>query len=703
MPLTRRSTAPDAGLLQWWPLFLISGLGLFLEMAAIRWMAAELRLFSYFKNLPLLAAFLGLSIGFALVRKDRDYAPRLHVWLGLFVGAVLVVGRTTSPAQLGYPSTGEEFLWDSGHAAYAQDLFLFLGTILLFFLLTMFLFIPLGQATGKEMARHDPVPAYCVNLAGSLVGVLLFALLSYLQTPPAVWFGLAMLGLGYYLASTRALTRPTVAVFLAVLVVLAISGRGIIWSPYHRLDVGEIRVLRESNGEPVQVGYRLRVNQVFYQIAVDLSEAFLAELQGDIPEMDDLAVSYNLPYRLGPESPRVLIVGAGMGNDAAAALRQGASHIDAVDIDPAILKLGRELHPESPYGDSRVTVIVDDARSFFQRSSERYDVISFGLLDSHTLLSSLSSVRLDSFVYTLESLAQAKGHLTENGVVVVTFGAQAAAEAPWLEERLGRMLAEVSGGAGSVLVHRGFLGTQFVAGPGLSDQAAQDELTDWVPAPEYADLPLPSDDWPYLYLRARRVPAAYWQALLLIGLACLAVIARHFREALRPTWHFWLLGAAFLLIEFKSITELALLFGTTWLVNVFAVSGVLLMALGANLVVLWRPRINLWLAYTLLFASLALAYVFPLDWLTGFAPVVRALMSVILLSLPLFFAGLIFGESLRLAGETTRPLASNLSGSVAGGILEYGSLLWGIKSLYVIATVVYAGALLAFLVQKRRR
>ena len=74
---------------------------------------------------------------------------------------------------------------------------------------------------------------------------------------------------------------------------------------------------------------------------------------------------------------------------------------------------------------------------------------------------------------------------------------------------------------------------------------------------------------------------------------------------------------------------------------------------------------------------------------------------MILLSLPLFFAGLIFSESLRRAKETAGPFASNLSGSVAGGILEYGSLMWGIKSLYVTAGVLYVGSLLAFLRQRK--
>ncbi|MDY7076001.1 MAG: hypothetical protein SXV54_03655, partial [Chloroflexota bacterium] len=227
------------------------------------------------------------------------------------------------------------------------------------------------------------------------------------------------------------------------------------------------------------------------------------------------------------------------------------------------------------------------------------------------------------------------------------------------------------------------------------DRLAEVQLAAWRPDPMADGLPLTTDDWPYLYLRARRVPTAYWQVLLLIGVVCLVLLRRSFPQVLHPNWHFWLLGAGFLLVEFKSITELALLFGTTWFVNALAISGVLLMALGANLLVLWRQRLNLRLIYALLFASLILTYFFPLELLISLSPAVRALGSMILLSLPLFFAGLIFGESLRRAGETARPLASNLSGSVAGGVLEYGSLLWGIKSLYVIAAVVYAGALIA--------
>src|SRR2546426_9101683 len=78
---------------------------------------------------------------------------------------------------------------------------------------------------------------------------------------------------------------------------------------------------------------------------------------------------YDLPYSI-PRFPYhdVLIVGAGTGNDTAAALRGGARHVDAVEIDPAIVALGRQSHPNRPYHDARVRVWVDDARSYFNKT-----------------------------------------------------------------------------------------------------------------------------------------------------------------------------------------------------------------------------------------------------------------------------------------------------------------------------------------------
>lgn len=679
---------------RWFPLFVISFISLFIELAIIRWVSGEVRLFAYFKNLPLLAAFLGLAIGFGLVGRGKDTRSSFAPLLLILTLVVIGVGRISSN-QLAYPAMGDDFLWFMAPVSYWLSLLLFLGVVLVFFFLIMFLFIPLGQATGEEMALHTPVPAYIVNILASLLGVWAFSLVSYLETPPVIWLAMALIGCGAYFAHRQALSRVMLLLFIATFGLVALFGGNAVWSPYQRLNVSELLLDQDGGGEPVNVGYELSVQQVFYMIAVDLSQDFISSVAEELPGLEDMAFSYDLPYHLLPEESRVLVVGAGMGNDVAAALRGGAISVDAVEIDPSILEFGYQLHPEMPYHDPRVNTIVDDARAYFNENQKTYDAIIFGFLDSHTLLSGMSSVRLDSFVYTIESFEQVRQHLADDGYAVVSF----ATSAPWIEERIGRMLAAVFG-ADNVYAHWGVAGTTFLAGSVSSEQLITAQLAPWQSDPSQNDLPITTDDWPYLYLRARIIPAAYWQALLLIAIVFLLVARRSFPEAVRPDWHFWLLGAAFLLIEFKSITELALLFGTTWLVNALAISGVLIMVLAANLVVLRRPRINLRWAYALLLVCLLALYFFPLELLAGLPAAIRTFGSVLLLSLPLFFSGLIFSESLRRAGETARPLASNLNGTMAGGMLEYGSLVWGIKSLYLIAIVVYLGA---FIISRRNR
>jgi spermidine synthase len=690
-----RGMDPTQNRSRWFPLFLISCLALFFELSIIRWLSAEVSIFSYFKNLPLLAAFLGLAVGFGLAKSHKNYFRSFPILIGLYVALVLFAANLASSHALAYPSSPTEFLWNTFSYSYWTALGLFLGLIVAFFMLTMLLFIPIGQATGAEMSSHPPVQAYLVNIAASLLGVWLFAALSFFQTPPLVWMGLSLLGIGYYLFSRRQFTRVAAILFFLTWASLFLEGHNIYWSPYSRLDLKQTYLPRASDGKQVFIGYGLQVQQTYYQIMENLSPQYLAQLNGDIPAMEAAAKAYNLPYQLNPPPDRVLIVGAGTGNDIAAALRNGAGHVDAVEIDPAILDLGRKLHPEQPYANPRVTAIVDDARSYFEKTSTQYDIITFGLLDSHSMLSGLSNVRLDSFVYTVESFQQVRNHLKPNGLVAVTF----AVEQNWIDERLGDTLAAVFG-ADHVLASSSMIGKTYIAGPNLPTDTSRLGLTAWHADPELQDVPMATDDWPFLYLRHRTIPDAYWQALAVIGVICFFLIARSFPQALKPRWHFWFLGAAFLLLECKSITELALLFGTTWIVNALAISGVLLMSLLATLYVIWQQKINTLLVYALLFASLALCFFFPLEWFNGLPTIESGVLSTLMLTLPIFFAGIIFSTSLREAGEAAGPLASNLSGSFAGGMLEYGSLIWGIKSLYIIAAIMYGGAFISSRIQK---
>ena len=162
--------------------------------------------------------------------------------------------------------------------------------------------------------------------------------------------------------------------------------RGALWSPYYKITVGQ-------NGSDTVV----EVNNIFHQ-----SMAPVAQKE----------YFYQWPYTVfGDSFKNVLILGAGSGTDVAAALMHGAEHVDAVEIDPTILRLGKSLHPDHPFDDPRVTVINDDARHFLRTTDKKYDLVVFALIDSLTMQSSFSGVRLESYMFTEESFRAVRDRL----------------------------------------------------------------------------------------------------------------------------------------------------------------------------------------------------------------------------------------------------------------------------------------------------
>src|SRR4030042_4727405 len=126
----------------WGPLFLISCLSLYLELAVIRWISGEITVLSYFKNIILLAAFLGLAIGFALVGRGKDLKGSFPGLWGLFVILVLLVGKASQSRPIIFPGGGDENLWSSADISFWSALLIFLAIVIVFFFLVLFLFIP---------------------------------------------------------------------------------------------------------------------------------------------------------------------------------------------------------------------------------------------------------------------------------------------------------------------------------------------------------------------------------------------------------------------------------------------------------------------------------------------------------------------------------------------------------------------------------
>ncbi|MDP9374510.1 MAG: methyltransferase domain-containing protein [Chloroflexota bacterium] len=700
-------------------LFWVSVLLLFFEILAIRWLSAEVRIFAYFHNLVLLFAFLGMGLGAALARK-RAYLLLSFALMTVLV-AILGLERHLDPFSIRDISTTLSqatgyLIWDvpgrkSPDAPLAVRLRPLLaggGTLLFLMALITLFFVPFGQLLGRLFNAYDrPLRAYGVNLIGSLAGIWLFNTLSLLSLPPWVWFGLGGLGSLPLIRGRAARVLAGLLTTLSVLVLYQAQGADgwTVWSLYQKLTVKPATAT--IDGQPVQYGYTVLTNSTGYMQISNYSPQFVNQYPSAFPSDEVPYDHYNIPYRFAGRLDDVLVVGSGAGNDVAGALRNGARRVTAVDIDPQIIAIGRELHPEQPYSDPRVTAVNDDARSFFKRTAGRYDCIVFGLLDSHTLSSSYSNVRLDNYVYTVESFQEARRLLKPDGVMVLLF--EVAESDDFIGARIQRMLTDAFGQQPvSFSIRSGFRGwggTGFVVGNDeviAQHLAADAHLRATVeklgPTRERwaaSDVSLTTDDWPYLYLDGRSIPPLYFLVFGILLLFSVVGVRAAYGRQQRMAWRFFFLGAGFMLLETQNISKLALIFGTTWVVNSVVISAILVMIFLANAYATRVPIASLTPYFVALFASLALNLAVPLGAFAALPPGLKAMAIGFVMGLPILFAGIIFSASFAVAEDRASMLASNLLGAMAGGVLETLSFLIGIKALLIVAAALYLLAMLA--------
>jgi SAM-dependent methyltransferase len=655
-------------------IFLSSFLVLFLEVALIRWLPAQIRLLSYFSNFILLAAFLGIGIGALLGRVRRS----LFTWYPLLQLAVVGVVyflrlevRINAPGSIYFTSGTTD-------PVTAVETTLLLPVL---FVGVAALFATLAQRMAQEMTALPPLRAYTINLAGSLAGVAVFAVASWLEARPSTWFILAFAATLPLLWNQR-WTTITIAAILCLVVsgaLVADMQRGTIWSPYYKITV-------KTQGRETVV----EVNNIWHQsmAPVGSKEYF-----------------YQWPYMVfGDTFKDVLILGAGSGTDVAAALLHDVGRVDAVEIDPAILRLGAQRHPDRPYADLRVHQVADDGRHFLRTTEKKYDLVVFALIDSLTLQSAFSGVRLESYMFTEESFRAVRNVLKPNGVLVVYNYFRES----WLVDRLANTAATAFGEEPMVHVHpaKDQLGV-IVVGPRLRTLASYPEPPSEVTAyNQGAPLAPPvrhardraivpaTDNWPFLYMREPHLPSHYTSALAVVLIVSILAVFGVVRSAVHKwSWEFFFLGAGFMLLETKSIIQFALLWGSTWVVASLTIAAVLVMALMANWTVahveVRRPR----LVGAVLLALLTLNYFVPVGTFAIESRPAESLVYSLLVFSPIFCAGLLFGSSIKRSEDVTVDYGANLLGAMVGGVAEYLSLLMGFQFLLILVAVFYAAAL----------
>jgi spermidine synthase len=642
-------------------LVLASALMLFVELALIRWTSSNNLYLVHLTNFVLLASFLGIGLGFLRAKAERDLFPLAPVLLAALIAFVLVF-----PVRTG---TGRGGQWQLVGLYDLSPLPRPLSLAVVF-VLTVGTLMALAQEVGRTFATFPPLEAYRLDVVGSLTGIVSFAVLSFLRLPPLGW-GLVAAAAFVLLLGRRAVRAhrlPAVALAALVLMLGAESVMGSFqWSPYYKIHTADVAgglVRVEVNNTPLQTALPVSV--------IRRSSQF-----------------YLYPYTYAGPHDDVLVVGAGTGNDVAVALDQGAKRVDAVEIDPALLELGRERHPDRPYSDPRVTTHVDDGRAFMERTERRYDLILLALPDSATIVTGQSALRLENYLFTTQALTKARSLLKPGG----TFAMYNYYE-PWLLDRYANTVQTVYGTAPCVQRGPSYGPRQQAVLSLRKDASTGGCTTTW--SPRSTTLEPSVDDRPFPYLGSRTIPSFYlWMLglVLLASVVAVRTVAGPLRT-MRPYADLFFMGGAFLLLETKNVVQFALLFGTTWAVNAAVFAGVLLSVLAAievaRRVTIRRPV----LLYPVLLAALALAWLVPQDSLLDLSVVPRFLAGVTIAFLPIFVANLLFAVRFKGSGSSTVAFGANLLGAMVGGALEYLALILGFNALLVVVALLYGLALL---------
>lgn len=674
---------------------LLCGLtALYWELILIRWFGSCVRIVAYYSNFVLIAAFFGLGAGALLARRSF----RLYNFIIPTIALSLILGAILGGFMHMNPESQNEFIWIGAPLGLTnfqeQQGWLSLWLILPFIYLSITtVFVIFGQWIGllfKEIT--PPLKAYSIEILGSLMGVGLFAVFSHLNYSPTIWFIVGFLLLLLIVDRKIIVYIMAIAFCAATFYVTTPFVDRFTWSPYYRIFVDPIsQIIDKEKNLPVHfeqtVGYALTVNNDYHQMMLDLSER-----KQEHPFFASWRALYDEPYiddeRL-PPGP-ILIVGAGTGNDVSAALRRTKRMIYAVEIDPVIAALGKRYHPEKPYQNPRVKLIINDARTFFHQTKIRFSLVVFGFLDSHQLLSSFSSLRLDNFVYTQESMDQVKHILLPNGKVSLTF----ASNRIWIHERLSQLLQQSFGQPTVIKVQN----QQIIYANGIiyenfntSERLGSARLYPTGKThDEIKGLYLPTDDWPFLYLLCPNIPIHYLPFLLIIVLMGFSALLLLPKSERRIRFPYFFLGAAFFLLETSNVVSLSLLYGSTWTVNLLVFSGILILVLLGNLTSSFVKKIRLNLVFPLLFLSVTVAYFMPVSMLFSIeSETIRNLIAIIIFLGPVYFSSIIFAALIRNEQNLFQAYGSNILGAVIGGACEYLSLLCGFKFLLGIVIVFY--------------
>ncbi len=303
--------------------------------------------------------------------------------------------------------------------------------------LRLYFYNLVGSAAGAALAvgllQAAQVEQTVLAVAGLAQGAAWFALLDVVALPSvtrrhrqlAAVAILVMAGLTLYLRAHPPAVR--LSQYKGLSYALNLPGARLLatrFSAIGRVDVVASPAIRQAPGLSL-VTPREAAIPLQHGLFVD------AEMAGAVTAFDGntSALGYldwmgtAAQYFARSDSPRVCVLGAGGGASVLLALRHGARHVDAVELDANVVRVLQEtLHKFSGalYERPDVTVHVAEGRAFLESAPVQWDMIDISLVDSFAAAAVGMGAVSESYLYTQEAFATYLRHLRPEGVLAVT-------------------------------------------------------------------------------------------------------------------------------------------------------------------------------------------------------------------------------------------------------------------------------------------
>jgi len=332
------------------------------------------------------------------------------------------------------------------------------------FLLVAVPFVVSGVIVSLVLTRFPTIVGrlYAFDLIGAAMGcILLWVLIGPLTGPGVVLASAVLAGIGAFLfarASGQALlTRVSLAVVFALALLTVLQ-------PEHKLfrlqwvkaaegslEAPEEPIVERWNSHSVITVYEKMVEPFAWgmspawkggagpdQLLLKIDAAagtVITRFDGDLTDVEHLAWDVTaLAHHVRPEA-RTLVIGAGGGRDVLTALRFGSPRVTSVEINRDILDVVNGMMGEFTGHLDRIPAVrfvQDEARSWIERSDERFDLIQASLIDSWAATSAGAFVLTENSLYTTEAWTEFLNHLTDKGVLTMSRW--------WVRDKPGEML-----------------------------------------------------------------------------------------------------------------------------------------------------------------------------------------------------------------------------------------------------------------------